>query len=413
MLKERMDRFVQDMVDPLAVRDAPMRRRGEALLREAESSFPGLNLQQQAVLRQGIEKLRKILYRWDEREVSARDDEIARLRRRYESLRGIPHKSPEQIAEMESLRDRMSYLRGRRPERPGPLIVGPKTQSLPREVKEAEAFRARMARTPLIGEASLTRAIRQTEGEIRKLEQYCSTLSAEGYELYGTQAIQESSALGDLIQRWNRQIEGLRVQESFARTSRWEQDKSAEKMRTYLASKRAALAKGAAQTEAVKKLREATQEMSGAFQICEMVLKQAVVRIMPEAVPVDKVSAVIVKFDNILTGLRAILPENEVRQATRNLNRLKAYRAEMEEHLKRLGYGRDIHQDEARRESQGLTYFRANVPAAVREILSVTTLSKLETLAATGLNGAKEAITSAIYMAAKRNPQRMRAVLGG
>lgn len=412
-LIQRMNRFVQDMVEPLVVLDSPMRRTGEVLLGEAESMFPGLNRQQQAILRQAIVHLRRILSRWTDRELEAQKDEIARLSKMYRYFAALPHKTQEQTAEMERLKARIDWLRQNLPERPRDLTVDRDIEHLPRELQEAGAFRRRMAATELVGYSSLTSAIAQTEKEIQKLKQYYSTLRAGQFELNGTQAIQQISALGSLIQKWNSQIEQLRLQETQARTSRWEQDKSAEESRGYVTRKEASLAKGKVQIEAIKSLREASEEMSSAFGICEMVVSKALEQEMPEAIPVDRVSEIIGRFEAILAGVEGILPEAEVRQATRNLDRLKAYRAQMEEHLRRLGYERDVDEDEARRSSEGLNYFRANVPAAVRDILSRITLSRLETLASTGINGAKEAITSAIFMAAKRNPERMKAVLRG
>ena len=410
-LLERMNRFVQAMIEPGAVLDSSMRRTGEALLREAESMFAGLNLQQQSVLKQAIVHVRRILDRWTDREVLAREDELARLSKMYNYFASLPHKAPEQIAEMERLRARIGQIRSERPEVRGAMGERPKVEA-PAELRQAVEFRQTMQEKVLPDVASLTDAIAQAREQISRLDACRRGLDADSHELWGKQAWDEIRWIGKLIQKWNRQLDQLKLQETQARTYRWQEDKAKEETRVYVSRKEASLAKGKEQIDAIKALREASQELETAFSLCQMLLDKAHVQQMPGIIPVDKLATTIAKFEAILEGLRDKLPEAEIRQATRNLNRIKAYEAEMRKNLMRLGYYEEVSGYEATRESEGLRYFRSNLPSLVKEILSPRTVAQLENLASKGINGAKEAIAQAVIMAGKRNPERMRAILG-
>lgn len=277
----------------------------------------------------------------------------------------------------------------------------------------AKNFREDMEKRVIADEASLRDAIAKTQAEMRKLEIYLSGLDIGRHELWGTQVQSEISALGKLIQKWESQLAHLKVQETQARTWRWQQDKAKEEARRYLASKETALAEGKKRTEAIKALRDASEELENAFSLCQMITSKAEVQQMPDLIPVGKVGVGIAKFEAILEGLRDRLPEADIRQATRDLNRIKQQQMEMRSVLARLGYSKEVAGYEAKQASEGLRYFQTKLPSEIREMLSPRTVTGLEDLASKGLGAAKDAIVEAIKMAAKQSPERVRAILGG
>lgn len=412
-LLERLNRFVREVVNS----DIPYgekKRIGWQLLRDAQALYPSLDFYSQRDLLGYIANLRRTLRRWTEKEILEVKEKLAWAAKSFQALKylGGTEQTEAQRLEIERLTKRLRELEGLLPElleEPGVKGVG----SVPPELQAAESFRTQMEQRSFTDEASLRDAIAKTQAQIRNLESYRSTLDPNRDALWGNQAFDEIRALGGLIQEWENQISHLKSQEAQARTWRWQEDKAKEVTRRYVANVETGLAEGKEQTEAIKMLRDALGEVDRAFSLCGMVISKALVQLRPEAIPTDEVDSIIDRFERILAGIRDKLPEPEVRNATRKLERLKAYRAEMSTAVNRLGYQEEVSTYEARQRSEGVTYFRSNLPSEVREILPARDISGLERLASTGVDGAKKAISIAIFIAGKRNPERMSAILGG
>lgn len=405
-LLERLNRFVREVVNS----DIPYgekKRIGWQLLRDAQALYPSLDFYSQRDLLGYIANLRRTLRRWTEKEILEVKEKLAWAAKSFQALKYLGG-----TKEIERLTKRLRELEGLLPELLEELKVKG-VGSTPPELQAAGTFRTRMEQRSFTDEASLRDAIAKTQAEIRKLESLRSGLGPNRDVLWGKQAFDEIRALAGLIREWENQISHLKSQEAQARTWTWQQDKAKEVTRRYVANVETGLVEGKEQTEAVKMLRDALGEVDRAFSLCGMVISKALVQLRPEAIPTDEVDLIIDRFERILAGIRDKLPEAEVRNATRRLKRLKAYRAEMGIAVNRLGYQEEVSTYETRQKSEGVTYFRSNLPSEVREILPARDISGLEKLASTGVNGAKKAISIAIFIAGKRNPERMSAILGG
>lgn len=411
-LLERLNRFVREVVNS----DIPYgekKRIGWQLLRDAQVLYPSLDFYSQRDLLGYVANLRRTLRRWTEKEILEVKEKLAWAAKSFEAVKylGGAGQTETQRLEIEGLTRRLRGLEASLPElleEQGVKGAG----TIPPELEAAQEFRKAMERTAFADEASLRDAIAKTQLETGRLESLRDRLDPNTDALWGKQAFDETRALGELIQEWESQISYLKSQEADTRTYRWQEDKSREETRRYVASVEAGLAEGKERLEAVKMLHSALEEVEAAFSFCEKLTSKALVQLRPEAIPTEEVDLVIDRFGRILAGIRDRLPEAEVRQATRNLDRLKAYRAEMGGIAERLGYGKEVSAYQARQESEGILYFRSNLPSGVREILPAKDIEKLEEVASTGVNGAKEAISTAIIIAAKRNPERARAILG-
>lgn len=405
-LLERMNRFVREVANS----DMPYgekKRIGWQLLRDAQALYPSLDFYSQRDLLGYIANLRRTLRRWTEKEILEVKEKLAWAAKSFQALKYLGG-----TKEIERLTKRLRELEGLLPElleESGVKGAG----SMPPELQAAESFRTQMEQRSFADEASLRDAIAKAQAQIRSLESYRSTLDPNRDVLWGKQAFDEIRALGGLIREWENQISHLKSHEAQARTWTWQQDKAKEVTRRYVASVGTALAEGKEQTQAIKALHDALGEVDRAFSLCKMVISKALVQLRPEAIPTGEVDSIIDRFERLLAGIRDRLPEPEVRDATRKLERLKAYRAEMSTAVNRLGYQEEVSAYEARQKSEGVTYFRSNLPSEVREILPPRDISGLEKLASTGVNGAKKAISIAIFIAGKRNPERMSAVFGG
>lgn len=412
-LLERMNRFVREVVNS----DMPYgekKRVGWQLLRDAQALYPSLDFYSQRDLLGYIANLRRTLRRWTEKEILEVKEKLAWAAKSFEALKylGGAEQTEAQRLEIERLTRKLRELEASLPElleEPGVKGAG----STPPELEAAKTLRTQMEQRSFTDEASLRDAIAKTQAQVRSLEAYRRTLDPNRDALWGKQAFDEIRALGELIQEWENQISHLKSQQAQARTWRWQQDKAKEETRRYVASVEAGLAEGKEQTEAIKALHDALKEVEAAFSFCEKLTSKALVQLRPEVIPTDEVDSIIDRFERILAGISDKLPEPEVRNATRKLDRLKAYRAEMSTAVGRLGYQEEVSAYEATRKSEGVTYFRSNLPGEVREILPARDISGLEKLASTGVNGAKKAISIAIFIAGKRNPERMSAILGG
>lgn len=283
----------------------------------------------------------------------------------------------------------------------------------PAELVSARNWREVLEKRVIRQENELRSAVAQGQEEIRKLETYCAGLSPDLHQLWGGRAREELSAIGKLIQRWNRQLSYLKVKEQRARDYQWHKDKTGEEKRVYIEAKRTAQVKGGEQVDALKMLRQANREIERAFSYAELIVSKAQVQIMPEAIPMDKVAVVVNKSQAILDGVRDRVPEADVRETTRKIDALRRYQAEMNRILTKLGYDKQVESYEEGKKSEGLSYFRAHIPPFVTEIVPVRDITGLESLASKGLSGAREAISKAIILAAKRNPEKVRAMLGG
>lgn len=409
----RMDQFVREIVNSQDITYEEKKRLGEELRRQAEAICPSLPLDSRNVLEQRVANLRRILSRWRGMEISPQADELTRLISELGILRHLAgaYPTPPRQAQIDELVRRIGVLKQSLPQPLPEAGVEAVDTRTPPELETAMSFRRTMQQRVFADETSLRSAIASVQAEIRRLESYRSTLDFNRDVHWGRQAFDEIGALASLIQKWNREIAYLRSQETEARTYRWQQDKAREETRRYVGSKEAALARGKEQIDAIRTLRQASKELEKAFSLCQMVMSKAQAQQIPEVIPMDAVAATIARFEGILGGLQPRLPEAEVRDATNKLNRIKAYEAEMRRVLGRLGYYKEVAGYEATTESEGVRYFRANLPGVVREILSTRVISKLEALASKGINGAKDAISNAIFMAAKQNPEKVRAVL--
>ena len=404
-LLERLNRFVREIV----YSDIPYgekKRIGWQLLRDARALYSSLDFYSQRDLLGYVANLRRTLRRWTEKEILEVKEKLAWAAKSFEAVKylGGTEQTEAQRLEIEGLTRRLRGLEASLPElleEPGVKGAG----TIPPELEAAQEFRKAMERKAFTDEAPLRDAIAKTQLEIGKLESLRNRLDPNRDALWGKQAFDETRALGELIQEWESQISHLKSQEAEARTWGWQEDKSREETRRYVASVETALAEGKERREAVKMLHSALEEVEAAFSFCEKLTSKALVQLRPEAIPTEKADLIIDRFERILAGIRDRLPEAEVRDATRKLNRLKAYRAEMSGIAERLEYGEEVSAYEARQESEGIRYFRSNLPSGVREILPAKDIEKLEEVASTGVNGAKEAISTAIIMAAKRSPR--------
>jgi len=412
-LLERMNRFVREVANS----DMPYgekKRIGWQLLRDAQALYPSLDFYSQRDLSGYVANLRRTLRRWTEKEILEVKEKLAWAAKSFEALKylGGTGQTEAQRLEIERLTGILRELEASLPElleEPGVKGAG----STPPELQAAESLRTQMEQRGFTDEASLRDAIAKTQAQINSLESYRSTLDPNRDALWGKQAFDEIRALGEFIQEWNCQLEHLKLREGEARTSRWQEDKAKEETRRYVASVETALAEGKEQIQAIKALHDALGEVDRAFSLCKMVISKALVQLRPGVIPTGEVDSIIDRFERLLAGIRDRLPEPEVRNAARKLERLKAYRAEMSTAVNRLGYQEEVSAYEARQKSEGVTYFRSNLPSIVREILPARDISGLEKLASTGVNGAKKAISIAIFIAGKRNPERMSAILGG
>jgi|GEM_PF-6060814 len=411
-LLERLNRFVQEVVNSHDISMEEKTRLGWQLFEEIRALYPSLDFYSQKQLEESYVHLTKILRAWAEFEIKDIEQKLAYYGKTFQALRYLPGAEQTGLtAGIDSLRARLEELKRLLPRligEPGVEDVG----SVPPELEAAKEFRKAMEQKAFADEASLGDAIAKTQAEIGKLESLRTRLDPNRDALWGKQAFDEIRALGELIQEWESQISYLKSQEAETRTWGWQEDKAKEETRRYVANVEAGLAEGKERLEAVKMLHSALEEVEAAFSFCEKLTSKALVQLMPGAIPTEEVDLIIDRFERILAGIRDRLPEAEVRDATRRLNRLKAFRAEMSGIAERLGYGKEVSAYEARQESEGILYFRSNLPSGVREILPAKDVEKLEEVASTGVNGAKEAISTAIIMAAKRNPERARAILG-
>ena len=105
------------------------------------------------------------------------------------------------------------------------------------------------------------------------------------------------------------------------------------------------------------------------------------------------------------------MPDGVMREAQSKLNDLRRERQIVSLQANNLRYEKGVERETATKASRGVTYFRANIPPKVKEVLPAIDISKLENLAATGISGAKEAISKAIYLVAKRNVEAARKIL--
>jgi len=406
-----MDRFILEVVNSHMVGLQEKARMGRELLREAEAMFGGLDQQLQSILEQRIGKLRKVLNKWSGFLTSSLEDELVRYRRAYEYLRQKPDPTTSDLAEIEKLQIRMENLRRRiSGEKPKSLGVQPGPR--PPELEEAVRFRQQMEARAITEPQALRDAISEAQQEIDKLETSRKGLDASSHQLWGRQIQDVEREIGKLMQKWNAQLSYLNLQETEARDYQWHKDKTGEERRVYIEAKRIAEIKGGEQVDALKMLREAKSEIETAFSYCEMITSKALVQLMPEAMPMDKVAIVVNKSQAILDGVRDRVPEADVREMTRTIDALRRYEAEMNRALIKLGYDKSVESYEEGKKSEGLSYFRANLPAWVKDILPARDVSGLEDLATKGLSGAREAISRAIILAAKRNPERVKALLG-
>lgn len=441
-LINRIDNFVLNVVPDHNVGYEAKRDMADTLLREAEGAYAGQPLDIRNLLGERIEHLKEIRMRWHKQEASVvpditigqkilkeakawiilessssleRLDKIARTRKYYENLRYYATSLPEAqavMAQLVALLQRLGGVDTTRFRLSGP-VQSNSTPPRPQLLVLAKQFREAMTATPFNTEAALNNAISKTIAEIRKLEVYRSSLAHAEYKLWGSQAVDEISRLSALVGEWNSQLGHIKRQEGLARTWQWQIDRAKERTRSYVEHKTSEIAKGQQKIEAAKVLREATNELEKAFSLCGMLMSKAHTLATPDIIPIDKMDTSIRTFEDILSGLGGRLTEGEIREATRFLNRAKAYRSEMAKSLTTLGYDSDLRTYETTKVSEGLRYFQANLPGIVREILSARTIKQLENLASSGINGAKEAIAQAIIMAGKQNPDRMRAYLMG
>lgn len=440
-LINRIDNFVLNVVPDHNVGYETKRDMADALLREAETAYAGQPLDIRNLLGERIEHLKEIRMRWHKQEASVvpditigqkileeakawlklessssleRLDKVARTRKYYENLRyyatGLPEAQTVMV-QLEDLLQRLGEPDITRFRLSGPVQPNPPTR--PQPLVLAKRFREAMTAMSFNTEAALNNAISKTIAEINKLEIYRSTLGHGEYELWGSQAVDEISKLSALVGEWNDQLGNIKRKEGLARTWRWQEDRDRERTRGYVEHKTSEIAKGQQKIEAAKVLREATNELEKAFSLCQMLMSKAHTLATPDIIPIDKMDASIRTFEGILSGLSGRLTEGEIREATRFLNRAKAYRSEMAKSLTTLGYDSGLRTYETTRASEGLRYFQANLDEIVREILSARTIKQLENLASSGINGAREAIAQAIIMAGKQNPDRMRAYIMG
>jgi len=276
---------------------------------------------------------------------------------------------------------------------------------------QAESFFRSKENKRILNRTSLNSAIVQAQGYFNQLNSTLDSLSINDYRRWAPLLLGEKRGIGELITRWKSQLKEMDKVEAVQRTESLEQVKRQEETAIYVSKKDSATVAGDVVTDFTKAVNDATAEANIVLSSSQMLRKKVFIEKMPEALPSAILDSAIANFQTLLEKSNGHVPDGVMREAQSKLNDLRRERQIVSLQASNLGYDKGVEREIATKSSRGITYFRANIPPGVKEALPARDISKLESLASTGINGAKEAISIAIYLVAKRNVEAARKIL--
>ena len=444
------------------------KRIAQSLLRQAEVAFRMASGERELLLGQGIDKLRRILSHYEREDVAYKRPVGWRSLRakqfgeasvwlaacpgsklsvmdKWTKTKGyllrlqnaVVSPTKEEAEIMERLQGLMNALEMRKPlpqyvepeperwnlpqpdgsfrhENVGPISVqrlGQPAVGKPPILAQAESFFRSMENKKILDRTSLNSAIAQGQGYFNRLNSTLDSLSINDYRRWAPLLLGEKRGIGELITRWKSQLKEMDKVEAVQRTESLEQVKRQEDTAVYVGKKDRAAVAGDLVTDFTKAVNEAIGQANVVLSSSQMLRKKVAIEKMPEALPSATLDSAIASLQSLLERGKGHVPDGVMREAQSKLNDLKRERQIVSLQAGNLGYEKGVERDLATRSSRGITYFRANIPPTVKVVLPARDIAKLEDLASTGINGAKEAISKAIYLVAKRNVEAARKIL--
>ena len=437
---EQIDRFLTIEPD-LASLDS-MLMYGRRLLSSAESSYRAAKTDElRKVLEQRIYRLRERLSKLQKKSVKrpvgplslrekilqssklwlaqeptvtlSAEDKLARTRVYLEKLKALATvPTAEEKSVISQLTSLYNRLKGEVPARyPTSEMIGAKEERFPPVYEKAKDFHRRMARMTLTKEKDLRKAIEEGKGHIDALRAYLDGLSLDERKRKETAFTGMMRAIGQLVRKWERQIDMIKVKESKMRIWGWQKEKSEYQVKSYVESKRKAEREG----ERVRTLHmladNFTENVQKIVTLSKTLRQKAEKDKMPELLPISKFSKIVRDAENFVSGVKDKLSSTDRLAVIGSLNALKREQMSLK-NLHDLLSGEKKREESERLEAiEVLDYFRKNLPSEIRNLLTPYELANFEKKAAVSVDAAKEAIKDAISLAAKKSPEKVRRAL--
>lgn len=278
-------------------------------------------------------------------------------------------------------------------------------------VVKAREFYDRMKGVVLKDEASLTRAVNQANTQIEKLRTAFSSLSLDERIRSENSFAGMMRVIGELATKWKNQIALIISDEGKNRSWKWLTDKREYEQDKYLTRKKESLEKGAKEKLVLESLDKFNDYVKKVLSISSAFRAKIAKEKIPETIPIGRMSELVIKAEQFVSSLEGTLAGSELAEAKTKLNMLKQEQVILR-NLYNIQMGaKSTESDIASKSTEGLRYFRDNLHPVVKELLTVKELSNLEREASTTISGAKKVLKQATYMAARKNPVKVREIL--
>jgi len=345
------------------------------------------------------------------------EEKLSKTRRYLEELKQITKKYPTReessiIAKLTTLYNRFRAIQP-------PIFAAPGAPTKLEDIFFAESpavvkareFYERMKDVALEGEAPLTRAVNEAKAQIEKLRTAFSSLSLDERRRLENSFTGMMRIIGKLATKWKNQIALIKSDEGKNRSWKWLTDKREYEQDKYLTRKKESLEKGAKEKLVLESLDRFNDYIKKMLSVSSAFRAKIAKEKIPEAIPIGRISELVIKAEQFVSSLEGTLAGNELAEAKTKLNMLKQEQVILRNLYNMQMGAKGAESDIADKSSEGLRYFRDNLHPVVKELLTTQELSNLEREASTTVAGAKKTIKEAVYMAARKNPVKVREIL--
>lgn len=345
------------------------------------------------------------------------EEKLSKTRKLLEDLKRVAGKYPTReelstISKLTTLYDKFKATKPQIYKAPG-AIESIKDIYLPELpiLTDAKRFYDKMVKAVYEDENSLREAIAQAETKLIALRRAFNSLSLNERVKYKYSFTGLMKQIGNLIQKWERQIKGIKEEESKASRIGWILDKKKYEQDKYLENKKKAMEAGQERKlilEVMNSFRDLVKKIlsvSSSYRL--KIFKDK----LPEAIPITQFDELVRKAETLVARVKDKLLGPELEEIEEKLNSLKRERKILVNLYNQLQGVKSREIGEAEKANEGLAYFRANLPSVVKELLTSKEYSEFEELASISINAAKKAIKEATSLAARKNPAKVRKLL--